>query len=157
MRGWWPVWTLWLVGTVWLVACGLPGAAGDGERALADLQESAVAAFILGRAEGSLPNGRLEYSAGGIYSVGPSEGEAAGRIWQVRQPRADALVLPLDARDRAASVTLKADVLVRYEERYCDFAAGPGAPSRCLPWQDATCCNRIWKRQRGEWIISRPD
>ena len=38
-----------------------------------------------------------------------------------------------------------------------DPTAGPGAPSRCLPWQDATCCNRIWKRQRGEWIVDRPD
>jgi hypothetical protein len=157
MRFWWLVRTFWLFSTLLFAACGLPGAGGDGERALADLQESAVSAFVLGRAEGSLPSARLEYTAGGIYSVEPSEAEASGRVWQVRQLRADTLVLPLDARDRAASVTLKADVLVRYEERYCDFAAGPGAPSRCLPWQEATCCNRIWKRQRGEWIVSRPD
>ena len=147
----------WLIAGLSLVACSLPGAGVDGERALTDLQESAVSAFVLGRAEGNLPTARLEYTAGGIYSVIPTEGEAARFVWQVRQPRADTIVLPLDARDRAASITLKADVLVRYEERYCDFTAGPGAPTRCLPWQDATCCNRIWKRQRGEWIVDRPD
>ena len=151
MRRWW------LVGGLWLVACGLPGGGMDGERALADLQDSAVSAFVLGRAEGNLPTARLEYTAGGIYSVATPEGEAARLVWQVRGPRADTIVLRLDARDRAANITLKADVLIRYEERYCDFAAGPGAPSRCLPWQDATCCNRIWKRQRGEWIVDRPD
>src|SRR5438270_12564255 len=87
MRRWW------LVGGLWLVACGLPGGGMDGERALADLQDSAVSAFVLGRSEGNLPTSRLEYTAGGIYSVVTPAGEAARLSWQLRGPRADSCVL----------------------------------------------------------------
>src|SRR5260370_1302774 len=85
-------------------ARGRPARGVAGGRALAALKGGAVWAFVLGRSEGTRPTARLEYTAGGIYSVALPEGEAARLVWQVRGPRADTIVLRLDARDRAASI-----------------------------------------------------
>ena len=146
---------LWQSCVLLVLACGL-GSGPDTERALADLQESAVAAFVTARSERNLPTGPLEYRAGAIYSAAPSETASGLRVWQVRNARADVIVLPLDARDKLAGFELKADVLVRYEERYCELAEGSAAPTRCQSWQESTCCNRVWKRRRGEWLVEAP-
>lgn len=148
MRRLWPLWM------ALALACG-PGGGPGTERTLADLQESAVAAFVTARSERNLPTGPLEYRAGSIYSAAPAETADGLRVWQVRKPGADIIVLPLDARDKLAGIELKADVLVRFEERYCELAEG-GATSRCQSWQEGTCCNRVWKRRRGEWVVEPP-
>jgi hypothetical protein len=143
---------LWILATLPLLACSLRP--GVDERTYADLQDSAVAAFVTARAEPDLPSEPLAYRAGGIYSAAPRESAGGARVWQVRNPRADIIVLPLEARDRLAGVSWKADVLLRYEDRTCEIAGSAEAASWCQPWQDATCCNQIWKRRRGEWLVS---
>ncbi len=145
---------LWPLCILLVLACG-PGGGPDADRALADLQDSAIAAFVTTRAERDLPEGPLQYRAGAIYSAAPAETANGLRVWQVRRPSADVIVLPLDARDKLAGIELKADVLVRYEERYCELA-DDAAPSRCQSWQEGTCCNRVWKRKRGEWLVEAP-
>ena len=139
-----------------LVACGLREAGVDHERTLADLQESAVAAFVTARAERGLPAGPLEYRAGEIYGAAPQEESGGLVLWQVRRPRADAVQLPLHAQDRRAGIELKADVLVRYEDRHCRLPGASDEVLRCEPWQEASCCNQIWKRSRGGWVAERP-
>jgi hypothetical protein len=138
-----------------LAACGAPAGAISQERALADLQEMAVALFVAQPAEAGLGNRPLEYRTGTVYSVPPSDGEGGETVWQVRGPRADAIVLPLGARDRAAGVELKADVLIRYEHRACEMGTLPQS-ARCQLWQETTCCNRIWTWRRNEWRSEPP-
>src|SRR5437868_1840425 len=53
----------WVLLMLWLLACGARGGP-DRERALADLQDSAVAAFVTTRSERNLPAGPLVYRAG---------------------------------------------------------------------------------------------
>jgi hypothetical protein len=149
------MWLIWGLCTMLALACGLR-LGGDGERALADLQDSAVAAFVTARVERNLPSGPLEYRAGGIYSAPPTETPDGWRVWQVRHARADVIALPLEARDRLAGVELKADILVRYEDRTCELAGESGGFTRCQPWQEASCCNQVWKRKRGEWLVELP-
>ena len=145
-KGWWLLALL-------LLACDLPYPGSDWDRALGGLNESALALFALGRSDRGVPSGPLKYQAGAIYSTEPAVGADSPEVWQVRHPRADAIQLPLTARDRLERVDLKADVLVSYEHRYCRLPAGPGTPARCQAWQPASCCNQIWKRSRGEWVI----
>jgi hypothetical protein len=139
-----------------LLACGLRSGEVDWERTVADLNESAVAMFVQERSERGLPAVPLEYRAGGLYSTDALPGAEGRQVWQVREARADVIKLPLNAQDRLDRVEFKADVLVRYEERYCRLAADPGAPLECQSWQESTCCNRIWKRSRGAWVAERP-
>src|SRR5581483_11449974 len=94
------LWPLWMA---LALACG-PGGGPGTERTLADLQESAVAAFVTARSERNLPTGPLEYRAGSIYSAAPAETADGLRVWQVRKPGADIIVLPLDARDKLAGI-----------------------------------------------------
>ena len=46
----------------------------------------------------------------------------------------DFLRVPLTARDREAQATLKADVLVRFEHRYCYLDGGADGPRRGSGW-----------------------
>lgn len=154
MSGSW--WWLALAVLVGVVACDLPTPAGDWDRVVADLNESAVALFVLGRAERGMPDARLEYRAGGIYSSGLLEAPDGPQVWQVRQPRADVIQLPLTARDRLARVDTRADVQVRFDQRYCRLPTDATAPVRCQAWQETICCNRIWLRSRGEWRAEMP-
>jgi len=139
-----------------LLACDLRSGEVDWERTVAEVNESAVAMFVQERSERGLPTGPLQYRAGGLYSTDPISGPDGWQVWQVRTARADVIKLPLNAHDRLDRVEFKADVLVRYEERYCRLATDPDGPLACQSWQETTCCNRIWKRSRGAWVAERP-
>ncbi|HLH26498.1 MAG TPA: hypothetical protein VK066_28590 [Chloroflexota bacterium] len=147
---------VWLLLALLLTACSVRGPWQDGDPWLDDLNEMAVAAFITERSESGLPPGRLEFRAGSIYSTEPTAGPGGEWVWQVRYPRADAIRLPLTARDRLAGVEISADTVIRFEQRYCTLAEGAKGGVRCEAWRSATCCNLVWKRSRGGWLASQP-
>jgi hypothetical protein len=146
------VWSLGLV----LLACDLHLPGQDGDRLRAELNETAVAAFVAGPRDRMLPNGSLLFRAGGIYSSEAHPGPETPWVWQIRHARAEILSIPLTARDRFEGVELSADVLMRFEERYCTLAPIGRGPQRCEPWQDTACCNAVWKRTRGAWVALAP-
>lgn len=149
-----PSWT-WLC-LLALMACDLPLPGQEVERVRDELNETAVAAFVSGPRDRALPPGPLAFRAGSIYSAEPQDGPEGPWVWQVRLARAEIVNLPLTSRDRFVGVELSADVLVRFEQRYCGPPAAGGPPQRCEPWHEAACCNTIWKRNRGEWAAAAP-
>ena len=139
-----------------LLACDLHLPGQDGDRLQAELNETAVAAFVAGPRDRTLPAGSLVFRAGGIYSSEAHSGPEMPWIWQIRYARAEIVSIPLTARDRSESVELSADVLMRFEERYCTSAPIGRGPQRCEPWQDTACCNAVWKRTKGAWAALAP-
>jgi hypothetical protein len=147
---------VWPVLLVLLVACDVRLPWQDADPWLDDLNELAVAMFVTGRSESGLPAGRLEFRAGSIYSTEPVPGPGGLWVWQVRYPRVDAIRLPATAADRLAGIEVRADAVVRFEQRYCTLAEGANGPLRCQAWQSASCCNLVWRRSRGGWLAGSP-
>jgi hypothetical protein len=147
------------IGTILLllvVACDARLPWQDADPWLEELNELAVATFVTSRSESGLPAGRLEFRAGSIYSTDALTGPGGQWVWQVRYPRVDAVRLPLTAADRRAGIEVRADALVRFEQRYCTLSDGANGPLRCQAWQSISCCNLVWKRSRGGWLASAP-
>ncbi len=138
------------------LGCTLQGGSVETDRLRADLAETAVAAFVAVPPGGAFPGRPLAFQAGGIYSAAPEAGPEGTWQWQVRYPRADILLLPLTARDRAAGVTFAADVVVLFEQRYCSWPATADQGVRCEPWQEASCCNLVWKWTPRGWRAEAP-
>jgi hypothetical protein len=118
------------------------------------MQESAIAMFI-----GAPPSGLgplpFHYRGASIYASTAEVDSGGERVWEVRTPRADLIVLPLTTVERMSGVEIRADVLIRYEHRSCEQPLLEPATWRCQGWQETTCCNRIWVWRHGTGI-SRP-
>jgi hypothetical protein len=138
-----------------LAGCQVLGSARDAERWPGEAAESAVVAFLTTRADPAVPSGTLTARTPGLYASEPIVGVAGPRVWQVRQPRADVIALPVGARDRQAGVVWKGDTVVLFEERYCEAPTDTGA-LYCEPWQPARCCEQVWTLRRGAWTAERP-
>ncbi|HEY7066620.1 MAG TPA: hypothetical protein VII06_34425 [Chloroflexota bacterium] len=147
---------LWLALPLLLFACDVRLPVAGGDAWLEELNEQAVAQFVIERADARLPQGRLYFRAGSIYSTEPVAGPGGQWVWEVRYPRVDAVRVPVPARDRLAGIDLGVDAAVRFEQRYCARADAPDGGLRCGAWQATACCNLLWQRSRGAWRASRP-
>lgn len=147
---------IWSALLLLIIACDARVPWVDADPWQEDLNEQAVAAFITERSEPALPNSRLEWRAGSIYSTEPTPGPGGMWDWQVRYPRADAVRVPVNARDRLAGIELAVDVVVRFEHRYCVAEDRPAGGMRCQAWVAGACCNMVWRRARGGWQAAKP-
>ena len=144
----------WALAALLIVGCSL-GGGRDGERWLMEVSESAVAAFVRARDDARVPAGPLTCHTPAICSSEALPGPRGPRMWEVRQPHAEAVQVPHVSRDQQAADEFKADVVMLYQERWCELAAS-GAPTRCEPWQPARCCAQVWTMSRGEWRAEPP-